>query len=49
MILQLNGAKKAEVVKRLIDSEISTDFPVSVMKSHANAFLLLDKEASKYI
>ena len=49
VILQLNGAKKAEVVKRLIDSEISTDFPVSVMKSHANAFLLLDKEASKYI
>jgi len=49
VILQLNSAKKAEVVKRLIDSEISTDFPVSVMKSHANAFLLLDKEASKYI
>jgi len=49
VILQLNGAKKALVVKHLIDSEISTDFPASVIKSHANVFLLLDEEASKYI
>jgi len=49
VILQLNGTKKAEIVKRLIDSEISTCFPASVIKSHPNAFLLLDKEASKYL
>jgi len=46
VILQLNGGKKAGVVKQLIESEISTDFPASVLKSHKNAFLLLDKEAS---
>jgi glucosamine-6-phosphate isomerase len=49
VILQLNGAKKAEVARRLIDSEISSAFPASVVKSHLNAFLLLDKEASKYL
>jgi len=49
VILQLNGEKKAEIVKHLIESEITTDFPVSVLKSHKNAFLLLDKEASKYL
>ncbi len=49
VILQMNGAKKAEVARRLIDSEISTAFPASVVKSHLNAFLLLDKEASKYL
>lgn len=49
VILQLNGVKKAKVVKHLIDSKISTEFPASVIKSHPNAFLLLDKEASKYI
>lgn len=49
VILQLNGEKKAGIVKHLIESEISIDFPVSVLKSHKNAFLLLDKEASKYL
>lgn len=49
VILQLNGEKKALIVKQLIESEISTNFPVSVLKSHKNAFLLLDKEASRYL
>jgi glucosamine-6-phosphate deaminase len=49
VILQLNGAKKAEVARRLIDSEISPAFPASVVKSHLNSYLLLDKEASKYL
>jgi glucosamine-6-phosphate isomerase len=49
VILQLNGARKAEVVKRLIDSEITPAFPASSLKSHQNSFLLLDKEAAKLI
>lgn len=46
VILQMNGMRKAEVARRLIDSEISPDFPASILKSHSNSFLLLDKEAS---
>jgi glucosamine-6-phosphate isomerase len=49
VILQLNGNRKAEVVKRLIGSEISPAFPASAIKSHKNSFLLLDKEAAKYL
>lgn len=49
VILQLNGEKKACIAKRLIESEISPDFPASVIKSHINSFLLMDKEASKYL
>ena len=49
VILQLNGTKKAEIAKRLIDSEMSEAFPASVVKSHQNSFLLLDKEAAKYL
>jgi len=49
VILQLNGMRKAEIVKRLIDSEISPSFPASAIKAHSNSFLLLDKEASKYL
>jgi len=49
VILQLNGTKKAGIAKRLVDSEISVDFPASVAKLHSNAFLLLDKEAAQYL
>jgi glucosamine-6-phosphate isomerase len=49
VILQLNGERKAAVVKKLIESDISPSFPASAIKSHLNSYLLLDKEASKYI
>jgi len=49
VILQLNGNRKAEVVRRLIESEISPSFPASVIKAHSNSFLLLDKEAAKFL
>lgn len=49
VILQLNGARKAEVVKRLIESEVSPSFPASVLKSHPNSFLLLDKDAASHL
>jgi len=46
VILQLNGSRKAGVVKRLAESEVTPAFPASVLKSHPNSFLLLDKEAA---
>jgi glucosamine-6-phosphate isomerase len=46
VILQLNGNGKADVARRLIESEVSPAFPASILKSHPNSFLLLDKEAS---
>jgi len=49
VILQLNGDRKAEVARRLKDSEISPDFPASIIKSHSDSFLLLDKEAAAYL
>jgi glucosamine-6-phosphate isomerase len=49
VILQLNGIRKAEVARRLIDSKISSDFPASAVKSHLNSFLLLDREAARYL
>lgn len=47
VILQLNGVKKAEIARHLIDCEISPSFPASIAKSHTNAFFLLDKEAAQ--
>jgi glucosamine-6-phosphate isomerase len=49
VILQLNGNRKAEVVKKLIESKVSPSFPASAIKSHMNSFLLLDKEAARYL
>jgi glucosamine-6-phosphate isomerase len=49
MILQLNGNRKASVVKQLVESDVSPDFPASIIKSHPNSFLLMDKEAAIYI
>ena len=47
VVLQLSGVKKAEIVKQLVDSEISPIFPASVIKTHSNAYLLLDREAAE--
>jgi glucosamine-6-phosphate isomerase len=49
VILQLDGNRKAEVAKRLIESDVTTTFPASAIKSHLNSFLLLDKEAAKFL
>jgi glucosamine-6-phosphate isomerase len=49
LILQVSGIRKAEIVRCLIDGEISPDIPASIIKLHPNAFLLLDKEAAEYL
>ena len=45
-ILQVSGQKKFHIVKRLLETEVTTEFPASLVKQHPNAFLLLDSEAS---
>jgi 6-phosphogluconolactonase/glucosamine-6-phosphate isomerase/deaminase len=49
VILQMNGTRKAEVARKLIDSEVSPAFPASALKAHKNSFLLLDKDAAAYL
>lgn len=49
VIVQISGLKKAEVTRRLTESEITPDFPASVIKKHGNSFLLLDREAASYL
>ena len=49
VILQLNGIRKADVVKKLIDSKVTTAFPASALKAHLNSYLLLDREAAKHL
>jgi glucosamine-6-phosphate isomerase len=46
VFLQISGSRKASIVKKLVNSEITTALPASALKGHKNAFLLLDKQAA---
>jgi glucosamine-6-phosphate isomerase len=47
VILQVSGQKKSAIVKRLLETEITNDFPASLVQKHSNAYLLLDPEAAQ--
>lgn len=48
LLIVASGANKASVVLRLLsDDTISTQFPASLLKTHPNCTIILDKEASK--
>lgn len=49
VIMIANGAKKAPVIKRAVEDEISTQFPATVMRMHENSYLMIDEEAAKEI
>jgi glucosamine-6-phosphate isomerase len=46
VILQLSGARKRDVAKKVLEYEVSPAFPASVIKSHDNSFLVMDREAA---
>jgi glucosamine-6-phosphate deaminase len=46
VILQISGSRKAEIAKQLIDSKITDKLPASILKSHQNAYLMMDQEAA---
>lgn len=47
VIVQVSGKKKAPLVRHLLETGVTAEFPASVIKQHPNAFLLTDLEASK--
>lgn len=48
-LLIVNGKNKAPVVKELIDSPVTEDFPASALKQLPNAMLLLDEDAASLL
>ncbi len=40
------GASKAEAILQLVKGEVSTQWPVTALKNHAHATVLIDKEAA---
>lgn len=43
--LLANGAKKAEIIARLLNEPISVDLPASWLREHPNSFLMVDSAA----
>ncbi|EOI06814.1 glucosamine-6-phosphate deaminase [Enterococcus moraviensis ATCC BAA-383] len=46
LILIVNGEKKAEMVKQVLQGPISEEFPASVLQLHPNLTVILDEEAA---
>jgi glucosamine-6-phosphate isomerase len=46
VLLMANGTKKAGVIKKTVEGEITNEFPASIMQTHANGFVMIDEEAA---
>jgi len=49
ILLVAKGASKAEIVKKLITGQVTTDIPASILQLHPHCEILLDKEAAKLL
>jgi glucosamine-6-phosphate deaminase len=45
ILLLVSGTSKSEALARLINGEVSEDFPASILKNHQNVTIFADKEA----
>ena len=46
LVMLANGAKKAPVIRRAVNDEIGNRFPATLLRSHPNSFLMVDREAA---
>lgn len=46
LVMIVNGKSKAPVVRKLLTTDITNEFPSSILKLHPNLTIILDKEAA---
>jgi len=49
ILLIASGANKADAIYKLINGEVTEDFPASVLKNHPNVTIIIDEEAAKLL
>lgn len=49
VFLQANGKRKAEVIEKTVEGEITENFPASVMQQHTNGIIVIDEEAASLL
>ena len=48
-ILIASGIKKAEVMKKALEEDVSNQMPASIIRSHPNSFVMIDEEAASLL
>lgn len=49
VIMMANGKHKAEIIKKALEEPIRTDIPASIVRTHKQALVMLDREASSLL
>lgn len=49
LIMIAKGLKKAPLVKRMLEGEVTVDFPSSIIQKHPHVIVALDEEAASYL
>ncbi len=46
VLLIANGSKKAEIITKMLEGEITSDCPASILRKHSNSYVYLDSLAA---
>lgn len=49
VFLKADGKRKAEVIQKTVEGELSEGFPASIMQQHTNGFVIVDEEAASLL
>jgi galactosamine-6-phosphate isomerase len=49
VLLIANGSQKAEVIKRTVEEKVSEQIPATIMQTHSDGMLMIDKEAASLL
>ncbi len=49
VFLMANGSKKAEVIKKTVEGQVTENFPASIIRQHENSVILIDEEAASLL
>jgi len=49
VFLKADGKRKAEVIQKTVEGDITESFPASIMQQHANGFVIVDEEAASLL
>ena len=49
VIMVANGIKKAEVIRKALEEEITTNMPASIIRTHSMGIVMIDEEAASLL
>ena len=49
LVMIVNGVHKAQILRDMLESEVSNELPASVLKLHPNFTIIADKDAASLL